>query len=98
MAAGVDSVGAGRRRNGGDLGFVRTVIRGSLTRNGGGKHIRAHFPPRPGKCLRVKRTGTVYLSFNVTRGCKNIYGLHFSSAGPMGRSLRCISTVGRSVR
>ncbi len=84
------------RARGGPSGFVRSFVSRSLTRNicGG---IRAHFPPRPGNCLRVNRTGTVYVSFTATRGCNNDYGLHLSSAGPAGRSIRCISTVGRSV-
>lgn len=82
---------------GGDLGFVRRVMRGSLGRNGGKKGMRAHFPPRPGNCLRVNRTGTVYLSFNLTTHRNNMYGLHFSSAGPAGRSIRCMRTVRRSV-
>lgn len=88
--------GRGARRVGRTSGFVGSFVAGSL-RSKICSEIRAHFPPRPGNCLRVNRTGTVYVGFNTGRGFNNAYGLEFSSAGPIGRSARCIRTVRRSV-
>lgn len=69
---------------------------GSLTRKICSR-MYAHFPPRPGKCLRVNRTGSVLLGCKLTRGCGNRFRVEFSSAGPAGRGARFIRSVGRSV-